>query len=129
MGTLAQLKQTQVPIPTKLRGLWLLEKVARNKKLFSQEVKPKDFFQPLSEFFIFEESAEFVHRYQALKTVHAFMRQIKVKEEYPDSYTKIVEGLFNGITKLLPLCNADTVLIPVEAIVYLAKIDEAITRS
>jgi hypothetical protein len=98
--------------------------VARNKKLFGQDCKPKDFFQPLSEFFIFDESAEFVHKYQALKTVHAFMRQIKVKEEYPDTYAKIVEGLFSSVIKLIPNCNADTVLIPVEALVYLSKIDE-----
>jgi hypothetical protein len=64
LGIIAQLKEENVPLLIKLRGLWLLEKVARNRSLFGKDTKykHKDVFEPLSDFFVSDKS-EFVHKY------------------------------------------------------------------
>jgi len=119
---MGQLNEQSVPMLVKLRGLWLLEKVARQSV-----VDPKEMFEPLTQFFI--ETPDFVQKFQALKTAHAYMRRLNLKESYPDTHFQIVSNLLKGVVGLIGDCNNDTVAIPIATIRYLVRIDEDMAKS
>lgn len=114
----------------KLRGLWMLEKCSRSTKLFKEnrDQKLQELFQPLAEYYC--TCTEFVLSYQSLLTVHSFLNQIKLKELYPNNWRTILDTITSTVLQFIAaeFCNQDTVHVPIEALTFLAKIDEEATR-
>ena len=70
-----------------------------------------------------------MQKFQALKTAHAYMRRLNLKESYPDTHFQIVSNLLKGVVGLIGDCNNDTVAIPIATIRYLVRIDEDMAKS
>ena len=69
----------------KLRALWFLEKVARHESITKKDSQMLlEIFQTIAE--LFASSNDFVLNYQYLKTIHKYIKQINLKEAYPETY-------------------------------------------
>ena len=78
-----------------------------------------------------DEVKNFPIKYQCLRTMYRYTRQISLKKTYEadKKYVEILCRIFDQINKLLPLCNEDTVHIPIQAVTYYSQIDpEETTR-
>lgn len=65
-------------------------------------------------------------RYQCARTSYKYLKQINLKEFYGqgNAYEHVLKkGLLKEVADLLPLCNEDTIGMPVQALTYFSQID------
>ena len=70
-------------------------------------------------------------KYQSLRTLYKYTRLMNLKKTYEadKKYIAILCRIFDQINKLLPLCNEDTIHVPIQAITYYSQVDpEETTR-
>ena len=62
--------------------------------------------------------------YQYLKTIHKYMKQINLKEAYPDKYKQLLMIFMQRSAEMIPYCNEETVHVPIEGLTFLSKFDQ-----
>ena len=63
--------------------------------------------------------------YQYLKTLHKYLKQLNLKTSYPDTYSSLLTLFMQRSADLIPLCNDETVHVPLESLTFLSKLDQS----